>query len=178
MTCIVGVEINNKTYMGSDSSAVTDTNKWAVDEPKLFIRDGLLFGYAGCFRMANLIQYQLKVPKHRKSMTDKEYLNVPLIEELRRVFRANDYTYDQTSNESSLLIGYRGKLYTLENGYILTRTMGKYAAIGTGAAVALGSLYATKELGGLKPEQRLQLALRAAVEHSRGICAPYHYMDL
>jgi hypothetical protein len=46
-----------------------------------------------------------------------------------------------------------------------------YAAIGSGAAHALGALGVTEHMS---PEPRLELALEIATKHNAGVRPPYH----
>ncbi|MDF2434578.1 MAG: hypothetical protein JWP44_4209, partial [Mucilaginibacter sp.] len=74
MTCIVGIEHNNKVYMGSDSCVTTDTCKTMLAHSKLIQKNQIIFGYAGSPRFSDILKYHMEFPKHEKAMDDKDYL--------------------------------------------------------------------------------------------------------
>jgi 20S proteasome alpha/beta subunit len=175
MTCIVGVEYNNKVYMGSDSCGSNDFAKISIDAPKIFLSGDVLIGYAGSFRIHDILQY-VKLPKRPKNMDAKEYLVTFVIKKIRKVFQENGF---EAQNDGDMcLIGCQGKLYYISADFSLVRNPAKYASIGSGSSVAMGSLYTTGYLPATKVEERITIALRAASEHARGVAAPYHILNV
>jgi 20S proteasome alpha/beta subunit len=67
MTCIVGVEYNNKVYMGSDSCGSNDFAKISIDAPKIFLSGDVLIGYAG------FVSNSRYSPIRQTSKTSKEH---------------------------------------------------------------------------------------------------------
>ena len=67
-------------------------------------------------------------------------------------------------------MAWRARLYRIESDYSFGRSSLGYDAIGSGAAVALGALHASR---GHAPRQRIDIALAAAAEHTASVRAPF-----
>lgn len=173
MTCVVGIEYNNKVFMGSDSCAFNEDGKMVIDSPKLTLKGDLLFGYAGSFRIANLISHSLTIPKRPKKMSDAQFLITKVIKKLKKICED-----DKLENDNMLLLGYNSKLYCISHDFSLVRTLEEYDSIGVGCNIARGSLHTTRELKNVKIEDRLRLALKAASNHMHGVSEPFHYMSI
>jgi len=63
--------------------------------------------------------------------------------------------------QGGILIGTRGQIWSYDQGALYQHS-DRYAAIGSGTLAALGSLYST---AGLPPQDRVQIAIRAASAH-------------
>lgn len=173
MTCIVGLEHKGKVYIGGDSAGVAGYNITIRADQKVFSNGPTLMGFTSSFRMGQLLQYDLKIPKHKKSQTDMEYLVVSFVTEVRECFK-NGGVLEKHNNVESCgiwLLGYNSKLYEISSDFQVGRSTNGYQATGSGQHVALGSLYATKEMK--LPVQRILLALEAASFHNAGVAAPF-----
>jgi ATP-dependent protease HslVU (ClpYQ) peptidase subunit len=168
MTCIVGLEHDGKVYMGGDGAAVDDDFSYFVaDEPKVFKKsDNFLVGYCGSFRMGQLLQYALEIPVHPPDKGDLAYLITDFITAVRKCFKDHEL---EKEDRGDLLIGYKGRLYLMENFQILRNREGYYS-VGTAYDIALGSLHATPHLA---PQERIELALKAAAAYSAAVKPPY-----
>lgn len=157
MTCIVGIVDGNVVLIGSDSAATDASGAQEIQRaPKTFelripVVGGrghltMVLGFAGCFRVAQAVQWISKVPSYNPSRPLMEYLVrhfVPAVE--AAVTKAIGLPKGEETNvlrESSFLIGFQGRLFTLYfNGQLLEAQHG-YASIGSGASVALGAMWA------------------------------------
>lgn len=178
MTCIVGIEVNGKVLMGSDGCASTSYNKFEYDEPKLFIKNNILFGYTTSFRFADIIKYHVNIPAHESGVSDKEYLIGSLVTEIRNKLKDHGFTSISNNKESggTALIGYKDKLYVLQDDFSIVRYNGGYNSCGCGIYFALGSLHTTKTMYNISPEDRVKLALEASSAHAVGVSTPFHIM--
>jgi len=163
--------------MGSDSCGSNDFAKISIDAPKIFLSGEVLIGYAGSFRIHDILQFT-KLPKRPKNMDAKEYLVTSVIKKIRKVFQENGFENQHDGSGDMCLVGCRGKLYYISADFSLVRNPAKYASIGSGSSVAMGSLYTTGYLPATKVEERITIALRAASEHARGVAAPYHILSV
>ena len=71
MTCVIGLEHKGEVYIGADSAA---TSGWAVSAtrlPKVFLVNEFLIGYAGSFRMGQLLQHKLQI-EHVKNLSKRK----------------------------------------------------------------------------------------------------------
>lgn len=173
MTCIVGVEHQGHVYLGGDAAGVSgDTVTLAA--PKVFLRGPMVFGYTWTFRTGQVLQYVLDVPPHRSTQSDMAYLVNDFANALRTCFKDAGCMGKESSSGveqgGQFLLGYRGKLYTVMTDCHVQPAVDGYAAVGSGQAVALGALYAAKDVD---PKRRLLLALGAAAKYDRNVCPPF-----
>src|SRR5262245_6487911 len=62
MTCIVGIECGKKVVMAGDIQATGWNHKLHKTHPKVFQKNGILFGGAGSIRVAQIIEHGLQNP--------------------------------------------------------------------------------------------------------------------
>ena len=82
MTCVVGLVHQNKVYIGADSAAVHSWTRRQTSLAKVFRRGPFLIGYTTSFRMGQLLQHELTVPKQQGD-DDVHYLVTQFIEAVR-----------------------------------------------------------------------------------------------
>jgi ATP-dependent protease HslVU (ClpYQ) peptidase subunit len=184
MTCIVGVENDNRVYIGGDSAlSWFDTITSLHDAEKIFSVGPIIFGCCGSPRLAQLIRYGLKVPPHARNVDDAKYIVIDVVDAIRKLLKKKGSLFHQAEGDidqlpwSSMLIGYRGHLYEIEDNFQITRTKDGYNAIGSGGSIALGTLYATRKHKKLSPEKRVLRALHASAHHSPFVQAPFYVLS-
>lgn len=169
MTCIVGLIENERVYIGGDSAASSGEDINVVKGPKVFLKEDMLFGCTGSFRMIQLLKYKLVIPKNRHKELEKYFANefVDAIKSLAR-----DGLSDSEANKfGGFLLGYQGRLFEFDDNLQFFENLRDIAAIGNSMPIALGSLYSTK---GKKPELRLKLALEASEYYNTIVRKPFH----
>jgi ATP-dependent protease HslVU (ClpYQ) peptidase subunit len=179
MTCVVALEHKGTIYIGADSAGV-DANSLAIvgrADEKVFITDDgdYIMGFAGSFRIGQLLRYALVAPDQPGRKDDMAFMVTDFIDAVRAMQHekgAREKKDELELHEGQFIVGYRGHLYVVECDYQVGRPIDNYAAIGCGADLALGAMYATKMME-MKPEERLTLALHAAQEFSAGVRAPF-----
>lgn len=149
MTCIVGVEKNGRVYLGADSCGSNGYSQFVTVEPKVF----------------------------RNGEDDHAYLCTDFIDAVRACLKEGGFTQvkDNVEIGGFCLVGYRGRLYYLENDFHLRRVCFGVGAVGAGDMVALGALHAAPQ--NLTPRQRLERALSAASEFVVGVTPPFHFIE-
>jgi hypothetical protein len=180
MTVIVGLtDTNGKVYLGADSFSGHSYFKQAIGTPKLFEKAGMVFGYTSSFRMGQLLHYSLGIPKYRENeLTIEEYFSGVFIDSVRKVFeKAGWQGKDSDGREEggNFLVGYRGRLFEVQQDYSVIAPTCGYAAVGAGQDFAYGSLASSEDLG---VKVRMKLALLAAEKHSPLVCGPFHILQL
>lgn len=178
MTCIVGLEIAGGVIIGGDSAAISGRDRTVTRLAKVFQWGEFLFGYTSSFRMGQLLQYRLTVDPQTSERSDLEYLSTVFVDKLRECLQNGGYkiTKDGQEEGGNFLLGYRGKLYSIESDFHVNSSEDGYMAVGCGANYALGSLHSTG-LGGnswATPEARVIMALEAAGHFSTGVFPPYY----
>lgn len=161
MTIIAAIKDGNKIYMGGDSIGANPWSYSIRNEPKVFIKDELIIGYAGSFRLGQLVQYAFEIPAKRENCNDYKYMICDFVTSLKTCLRDNgcmikEKEQELIENEGCLLIGYRGNLYELSSDWQIATCPEGVGAIGSGYLVALGVLFADDKTA---PEIRLGKSL-------------------
>jgi ATP-dependent protease HslVU (ClpYQ) peptidase subunit len=178
MTCAIGVVDNQGTiWLGADSCASSSETKRIYSIKKIFNNHDFLIAYAGSFRPGQLLQYRFDPPKQSKNMDDDTFINTIFIDAVRKCFESNGYnieTLDKKLLDNDFLIGYKSNIYTINNDYHISKMVKNYTAIGSGADVALGSLFSTEDNENI--QLRIEIALNAAEYFCPGVAPPYYIM--
>lgn len=180
MTCVVGIVSGGRVYMGADTCASDGQTKASHPRRKIFkIQDDMLIGCSGSFRVMDIIEHRLKLPKHGKS-SDQKYMHSIVPNAIRRCLV--DWKFFETITEKDdvewdMLIGYNGHLYTMQNDYSILPAPARGTAIGSGAEAANAILfhYGSKKV---TPRYKLRSALEAAAATIVSVQKPFNFMDL
>ncbi len=172
MTVIVGLEFQNQVYMGCDSGALAGYDIFQSRLHKVFQKGPFLIGYTDSFRMGQLLQYRLQVREQNEGEDDLEYLVVAFVESVRACLQEGGFAKKENEQEEGgqFLVGYRGRLYLVDNDYQVNSCRDGYYAVGCGMGYALGSLHTPCDL---IPESRVRRALEAAGHFSGGVSRPF-----
>lgn len=182
MTCVIGLERDNKVWIGSDSAM---TGQWhstgIVGEPKVFSNGELLMGFCGAFRFGQLLQYSLVVPDRDPRKSDMEWLVNDYIDAVREMLTEKGFLHKGDEKEDSIpgsdyLLGYKGKLYYVEENFQVIQIKNDYQATGAGSDLALGALYTLKHSGPwteFDPATIITRGLDAACHHNASCAPPY-----
>jgi ATP-dependent protease HslVU (ClpYQ) peptidase subunit len=172
VTCIAAVGNGTEVHIGGDSAGVSNWDLTVRADLKVFRNGPMVFGFTSSFRMGQLLQYALEVPKHDKDVADHRYLATTFIDAVRSCLSINAFTTTKEGQEhgGTFIIGYRGNVYEVHSDFQVSQPTDNVAAVGCGAAYALGAMYAT---GNLHPTLRIHTALKAAERHSAGVRGPF-----
>jgi hypothetical protein len=181
MTCIAAVVHDGAVWMGGDSAGVAGWSLSVRADEKVFVKGDFIFGFTTSFRMGDLIRYSFSPPEQLPSETDdRGYLVTRWMDALRKCFEAGGYKYLKDGREfgGQFLVGYRGRLYNIDNDFQVGLSAEAYDAVGCGQDLALGALYAETaraQWGGelLDPDDAILTALEAAEQHSAGVRGPF-----
>jgi ATP-dependent protease HslVU (ClpYQ) peptidase subunit len=177
MTCIAGVVSNGKVVIGGDSAGVGKEELEIRLDPKVFVRDRFIFGFAGSWRIGQLLQYSLEIPPKPESQPIHEYLCTSFVNSARACLKSGGFLGTENGGEESnggeVLIGTEGELFTMYSSFQIARQQANYAAVGSGAQVARGSLYSTDHEPHISPPVRIKLALQAAERFCSGVRGPF-----
>jgi ATP-dependent protease HslVU (ClpYQ) peptidase subunit len=177
MTCIVGVKTPQGVFIGGDSASTNDSGLQTIlaGRKVFFIgeeENRMLLGCTTSCRMMQLLHYELQLPSYEDGMDVEEYMVTRFVNAVRDCLKAGGFAKKEDEKEEggNFLIGYRGRLFEVQDDYQVSEPVNGYEAVGSGAKFALGSLYATPHL---PPEERLELALAAATYHNAYVRPPY-----
>ena len=177
MTCIVGLVSNGEVWMGADSWGGAHSFGNVRKDPKLFRRGPFLIGYTTSFRMGQLLQYKFSVPEIGKEQDVFAYMATIFVDAVRACLKSGGFAKKKDEEESGgqFLVGYAGRLFTIESDYQVAEDVVSYAATGCGQDIALGSLFSTPLAD---PEFRLSVALEAAEAFSAGVRRPFDILSI
>lgn len=172
MTCIVGLVEQGTVYVGADSAGVSGLDIRVRADPKVFRVGSYLIGYTTSFRMGQLLRFGFAPPEQDPRHSDDEHMMTVFVDAVRERFKGGGYATVNNNVETggTFLIGYRGRLYIVQQDYQVGVPVLPYDAVGCGADMALGALYATE---GGRPRDRVLLALQAAEQFSGGVRRPF-----
>lgn len=180
MTCIVGLADKGKVYIGGDSAGVDLSFSLAVRADRKVFRNGdLVFGIAGSFRVGNLLQHRLVVPKRDESTDLFRWMVTDFIDAVRRTLHEGGVMVKEDNLESvdgDFVVAVGGRIFVIYGDLQVGENLEPYVCIGCGGPIAEGVMFATSpdRVTGLTPEERVRTALEAAEEHSGGVRGPFH----
>ena len=169
MTCVVGLVHDGKVYLGADSAGVNGYSVTVRADEKVFTNGAFTIGFAGSFRLGQLLRYSLKPPARSPCDDVREYMATRFVDAVRECLKNGGYACRENDQEvvgGEFLVGHAGQLLHVDSAYSVGIAMDGFAAMGEGEEVALGSLFSTRTRD-LDAHQRLHLALSAA-EHFNG----------
>lgn len=189
MTCIVGVTLDKGVWIGGDTCASDKVSKFNNIQPKVFTHsievdtaisgfpsyEKMLIGCSGSFRTMQVIKFSFKPPSMRYRQDALSYLINEFTDELKATFAVKGVSKkskDVDCFNGCFLIGFRGKLYFMDEAYQILMPESQEFAIGSGADFALGSLYSTRK-SGKDPHARIEEALQCAEEYNLQTQGPF-----
>ena len=168
MTIVIGaIDDDGNLVFGSDSAASANDDLTVRSDSKVFAKDGYTIGFAGSYRFFQIVQYEMKLPTLSPIFLSDplEFMVRKFVPALRACLMKHGHMTIESSVDgsdiSSLLVGFHSYLFTVENDFHVAPHK-EYAAIGSGAQVALGSLYSSKTLGTSTAYDAVETALYAA----------------
>ena len=185
MTCVVGLDAKGKIWIGGDSAG-TDSNFLRVirKDTKVFKLDNrFIMGYAGSFRFGQVLQYKFTPPDQPEDKDDYAYMVTDFMDALRKTMIASVFAKvedsEETWGDATAVIGYNGRLYTIEADLQVGEMALPYCAIGCGADFAFGSLETSMKISKrMAPRKRVIMGLEAAAAFSAAVCPPFIVMSL
>ena len=177
MTCIVGLVSDGKVYIGGDSAGVAGWQLTIRKDVKVFRNGDFLIGGTSSFRMLQLLHYAFTPPAYEPGTDLEKYMAVDFVNALRQCFKDGGYAEKKNEQEEGgiFLVGFQGRLFYIGSDYQVGEPLCGYEAVGCGAEVAIGSLYATPALS---PRKRIEGALKAAEAHNAGVRSPFVIEEL
>lgn len=166
--------------MGADSAASTSSYIALRPDPKVFINGSFVIGYTTSFRMGQLLKYAFQAPTPPANPDElMKFMATDFVDAIRSCFKEGGWGEIEKNRETggNFLVGVSGRLFEIEGDFQVTEESQGYAAVGSGALVALGSLYATGYLA-QSTRKRVELALEAAEFFTPSVRGPFHILIL
>jgi ATP-dependent protease HslVU (ClpYQ) peptidase subunit len=175
MTCIVGLRQGGKVYIGGDSAGIAGWDVTIRADPKVFVAGDYAMGFTTSFRLGQLLQYRLKLPKPPSAQKKLyPFMVSEFVEAVRECLKTGGVaTKDKESEQGGqFLVGVSGRLFIVEGDYQVAEPVAPFAAIGSGAPYALGALAISRG----SPLSRVRQALSVAERFSAGVRAPFRVL--
>lgn len=174
MTVIAGLVDNGTVLIGGDSAGVAGYQMVVRRDTKTFINGPYVFGFAGSFRMGQILRHSFTPPTPQTDVDIERFMCTTWIDAVRLALKdaAWAQVHDGQETGGTFLVGIQARLFEVCSDYQVGEAADGYSAVGCGDDVALGALYATAETG-LSAEERVVLALRAAERYSAGVRGPF-----
>lgn len=193
MTCIVAIVEGNEIWMGCDSFA-GDTHYHLLlpeEETKMFCltlpvvgksNEAMVFGFCGQVRPCQVIKHNLKLPicNPEEITSNMNYMINHLIPDMKTIHKKHGLLLNNQGierTEALFLVGWRSKLFYIEEDFGVTPVSTNYIAMGSGEITANGSLHATAN-SNLKPQERLEMALTVAENNTNFVRKPFYYQHI
>lgn len=164
MTCIVGLQDEDRIYIGADSYVSSEDVTSTRKDAKVFRNGPALIGYASSIRAGQVLQYHFHCPTWNTRGSLHRWVVAKFVEDVRDCLDAFACV-----GECELLLGIYGELFEVGTDFQVGSLADNYAALGVGESYALGSLFSTV---GLPPTSRVKLALGAASCYSPFVGGP------
>ena len=168
-----------------------------LKQPKIFIRDDIMFGYAGVLKDAQLFQHTYYELVRPDDVSDIAYIHNVLNEIIPASMqsklqgassrRMNDDGDIIPTSNLNLLVGYRGNLYHVDSFLCVTLLAEPFQATGSGQPTALGAYALARRLGLLDPrdpeeettmpavdgEELLDIVMDSVCDIHMGVAGPF-----
>jgi ATP-dependent protease HslVU (ClpYQ) peptidase subunit len=176
MTCIVAIKHKGLIYMGCDSAGCAGYEITDRADKKIFGKAGYIFGFAGSYRVGQIVKYSFIPPKNERATYD-EYIHTDFVNGLRACLDKGGCLKKDGNLDLSVgmfLIGSSvdSKIYCLETDFQIAETLDDYESIGSGAHIAKGSLYSTEYIKEY-PLKRIEIALTASEKFISSVRRPF-----
>ena len=175
MTCIAGLVHDGQVYIGADSAGVDDRLHLTTRADRKVFKNGeFVIGFTTSFRMGQLLRYSLTPPIKHPSTSVFEYMATDFIDAVRKCLTDGQWgkKCEEQAAGGTFLVGYSGRLFTIEEDYQIGESLSDIAACGAGDLVAIGALSMTD---GREPINRLTAALTAAEKHMANVRGPFFF---
>lgn len=145
MSVVASLIQNGRVHMAADSAMSDDSMIHVAREPKIFAWKNYLFGVTGSIRVLNIVHALFEPPGNTRG-DDYFYVVSDLTGALRKLFDREgvelegDASADSSKHDFSMLIGYKGRVFVVDDSFQVTEPVSYYFAIGGGADYAMGAL--------------------------------------
>lgn len=185
LTCIVGMldKENDCVWIGGDSLGSNYYTKSIYLQHKVFrnkVFKDVVMGSTTTFRHIDLLKYSDKlfdeIDKYKNIEINHEYMVTKFIPNVITLFKEGIISKDEKERGGSFIVGVRNKLFEIQEDYSVLEPLSGFCAVGSGADVALGSLFTTKDID-ISIPKKIELALASAESCSCYVQRPFIIMN-
>ncbi len=146
--------------------------------PKVFERNGMLFGVAGEIAIGQILKQVYDLPAPDGGQDPEQFAVQDLCWPLRKFLREQAPDLLPAADDDELwniLVAVAGRIFRICSHLSVYEPAIGYDALGSGSPYALGSLASTE---GRSANDRVDIALRAAERHHGGVAGPFTVLHL
>ena len=167
MTVIVGYIHKGTVWMGGDAAIHSGDDKvvYANTDPKVFIKGPYIIGYSGDLRIGQILHYVWKEPTLKKYAKTLPHMCSDFAASLKKAFDSS------TDPDLDILVGFRGRLFMVDNDFSVVEQPGDFAAVGCGSDFAVGSLLTQDSK--VHPEKKVKKALEVSAIGTPFVLPPW-----
>lgn len=183
MTCIVALRHDKGVTLGADRQGTAGWSPHRSAHPKISEQNGVLVGVSGSIRLAQVIRHELDwddVTMRLRADDDPHTWAVKkLVPAIRNILSTHAALHTENSvaefHHSAAIFAVRSRIFELGSDLQVYENAEPYAAIGSGAPVARGSLFSTEWMK--DASERCRIALEAAAQWDTGVGGPFDYLE-
>lgn len=177
MTAIVGLVHERTIYIGGDSAGIDNYDLVIRADEKVFSVGPYIMGFCGSFRVGQLLRYSLTPPAPRAKDLSR-FMATTFVDAVRKCLSDGGAAFKEHGTEQggTFLVGVKGRLFCIESDYQVGEAEHPFMAIGCGAQIAHGALYAQSKT--MPPKARVLQALEAAQRFSGGVRSPFRVVSV
>lgn len=155
----------------------------------MFCRGEFLIGTAGLLRTLQIVSSGFTPPPLKPKEKLETYLIGRFVKHLQKLLDATGHIVQRREESNDVdgyrsttaewLIAVRGRMFLMDDSFCVMESDLPYAAIGTGADLALGAFAALyPDLGSMTAHDILYRVMQAATTHNPQIRPPYDFFSL
>jgi len=187
MTCVAGIMMDGQVVMAADRAAVSGTTNMARKGAKIFRKGDFLIGFTSSFRMGDVLEHVLTIPRANEPGMDfnMKYMVLEFVPAVKAVFK--DAGYNRCENDvdsaGTFPVGVRGQLYEIDEDYQVGQSLSGYHALGSGRDYALGAMHALTNhvrcsQTRVGATRIVTAGVEAAIEHCTTVSGPVDMLQL
>lgn len=178
MTVIAAIVEQGRVLMGGDSHIADGDRVLRDTSGKVWKTPDMVIGASGSLNAADAVRYGFAFPDPAEESEDR-YMRLTVPSALGVFLGERGLMREDESKNSrvdlNLLIGWRGRLWEIDQDLTTVETLEPFGAIGSGGTVARTALACLKDL--LPPRERLDQALGLAARYAKNVSGPFAVLE-
>lgn len=181
MTCIAAF-VDNKGvgHIAADSLGSSRYTKGTYVAPKIFAISDMLIGFAGSYRLGQLLQYRLQLPAPAEDQDFDSWLHVDFLDAVRTVLLDNGgirVQYNEEETTGQFLIVVAGRIFMVQEDLSILESTDRFEAVGSGADYARATMNAALNHRITNPTRVLTEAIEAAAKYVPSVGGEIHMLS-
>ncbi len=174
MTAIASLISGKSVWIGGDSAISHESGGQIVTTaiPKVWRQGSYVLGWAGLANEGHAVQSTLDLPEPPARGDMDRFAHAEILKAIRLALRNAGF---EDPHDLDLLVGFSGRVYSVDCCAGISRVAHEYNAIGSGGQCAMVALAALKRGG---PSARLKAALKAVAMHQSDVRPPFTILSV